>query len=283
MLDYYNDRDKFCCAWLASLMVAGCVPFGTIDDRPIQAVNSGLASYRQVHLFAGIGGWSRALHLAGWPVDWPVWTGSCPCQPFSVAGKGKGTSDERHLWPEMLRLIAKYRPATIFGEQVASRLGREWLAGVRADLEALGYAVGAADLCAAGKAAPHIRQRLFWVAHTHLARYERQRDAGIIRESGEAAQGRLQEREWRGEAIGNSGATGRGQPGQCAGESSPWAASRLIACRDGRVRRIPIEPALFPLADGLPNRVGTLRGAGNSIVSQVAATFIIACLETLLA
>ncbi|MGA0841021.1 MAG: DNA cytosine methyltransferase, partial [Pseudomonadales bacterium] len=87
-----------------------------------------------------------------------------PCQPFSSAGKQRGVDDERHLWPVFERLIAECRPPVVAGEQVASKAGRSWLAGVRADLEALGYGVGAADLCAAGVGAPHIRQRLYWVA-----------------------------------------------------------------------------------------------------------------------
>ena len=103
--------------------------------------------------------WPYALRLAGWPDDRNVWTGSCPCQPLSSAGQRKGHADERHLWPAFYSLIAECRPAIVFGEQVASKDGREWLAGVRADLEALGYACGAADLCAAGAGAPHIRQR----------------------------------------------------------------------------------------------------------------------------
>ena len=93
-----------------------------------------------------------------------MWTGSCPCQPFSVAGKGKGTDDERHLWPALFRLIRECRPSIVFGEQVTSKAGREWFAGVRADLEGVGYGAAAADLCAAGVGAPHIRQRLYWVA-----------------------------------------------------------------------------------------------------------------------
>ncbi|MCL2649049.1 MAG: DNA cytosine methyltransferase [Phycisphaerales bacterium] len=124
-----------------------------------------LREFTQVHLFAGIGGWSHALRLAGWPDDRPVWTGSCPCQPFSQAGKKLAQKDDRDLWPEFFRLIRECRPPTIFGEQVTSELGRQWLAGVRTDLEAPGYAVGAADLCAASVGSPHIRQRLFWVAH----------------------------------------------------------------------------------------------------------------------
>lgn len=160
-----NDNDRSACAWLRQLVTDGHLE-GQVDERPIQQLQpADLADCRQVHLFCGIGGWPLALQWAGWPSDRPVWTGSCPCQPFSAAGKRRGTDDERHLWPEMLRLIRECRPATVFGEQVASAAGRDWLAGVRADLEELGYAVGAADLCAASLGAPHIRQRLFWVAN----------------------------------------------------------------------------------------------------------------------
>src|SRR5690606_16537880 len=88
---------------------------------------------------------------------------------FSVAGLGRAEADARHLWPEFLRLIEDGRPAVVFGEQVASKDGRRWLARVRADLEALDYAVGAADLCAAGVGPPHIRQRLYFVAHARGA------------------------------------------------------------------------------------------------------------------
>ena len=102
---------------------------------------------------------------AGW--EGPVWTGSCPCQPLSSAGQRKGHADERHLWPAFQQLISECRPSTfVFGEQVASKDGREWFAAVRADLEHMGYACGAADLSAAGVGAPHIRQRLYWVANT---------------------------------------------------------------------------------------------------------------------
>ena len=159
---YYNEWDHNAAAWLRELCWAGEIPWGDVDETSISDVKD--VPERVAHFFAGIGGWPLALRLAGWPEDEEVWTGSCPCQPFSSAGKGKGTADERHLWPEFLRLISKCRPATVFGEQVASKAGRKWLAGVRADLEALGYAVGAADLCAAGVGAPHIRQRLYWAA-----------------------------------------------------------------------------------------------------------------------
>jgi len=163
---YYNDNDPKVCAWLRELIKEGLIADGDVDERSIADVQpSDLAGYTQCHFFAGIGGWSLALRLAGWSDDRSVWTGSCPCQPFSCAGKGRGESDKRHLWPEFRRLIAECRPPVVFGEQVASKLGREWFhAGVRPDLEALGYGGGAADLCAACVGAPHIRQRLYWVA-----------------------------------------------------------------------------------------------------------------------
>ena len=165
MAAYYNEFDDKAASWLEELIRQNLIAPGDVDRRSIKDVSGDdLKGYDQCHFFAGIGGWSYALRLAGWPDDRPVWTGSCPCQPFSAAGKRKGTADERHLWPEFRRLIAERRPARVFGEQVASKDGRLWLAGVRTDLEALAYGVGAADLCAAGVGAPHIRQRLWWGA-----------------------------------------------------------------------------------------------------------------------
>jgi DNA (cytosine-5)-methyltransferase 1 len=162
---YYNEIDPYAAQWLRNLISAGHIPDGDVDERSIADVQPlDIKNYTQCHFFAGIGGWSHALRLAGWPDDRPIWTGSCPCQPFSVAGKGKGTADERHLWPVFFRLIAECKPSTVFGEQVASKAGREWLSGVFADLEGVGYAAAGADLCAASVGAPHIRQRLYWIA-----------------------------------------------------------------------------------------------------------------------
>ena len=161
MTAYYNEIDPFAAAWLRELIRQGHIAPGEVDERSITDVcPADLLGYSQVHLFAGIGGWSLAARIAGWPDDRPLWTGSAPCQPFSDAGAKRGTDDERHLWPVMRDLVAVCRPPVVAGEQVASRLGLDWLASVRSDLEVEGYAVGAADLCAAGVGAPHIRQRL---------------------------------------------------------------------------------------------------------------------------
>jgi len=286
MTAYYNEHDSFAAGWLRELIKDGLIAEGEVDERSILDVPADdLRGYDQCHFFAGIGGWSHALRLAGWPDDRPVWTGSCPCQPFSVAGKQKGHADERHLWPAFHALIAECRPPVVFGEQVASKLGRDWLSGVRADLEALGYGVGAADLCAAGLGAPHIRQRLWWMAdatdqnrwpgeraaeaRTGANPERRQRPASGCTDSGLAdaintrSQGRLPGRSDQ-ERQDFDGRAGRGGADFWHGD--------YIPCADGKARRI--EPSIFPLAHGIPNRVGLLRGAGNAIVPQVAAVFI---------
>jgi DNA (cytosine-5)-methyltransferase 1 len=170
---YYNEHDKFAAAWLRELIADGLIAPGEVDERSIEDVlPSDLAGFVQCHFFAGIGIWSLALRQAGWPDDRPVWTGSCPCQPFSAAGKGGGFDDERHLWPAFHWLIEQCGPELVLGEQVASKDGLAWLDLVSADVEASGYAFGAADTCAAGFGAPHIRQRLYWMADADDARLE---------------------------------------------------------------------------------------------------------------
>ncbi|WP_049849338.1 DNA cytosine methyltransferase [Trabulsiella odontotermitis] len=165
MTAYYNEIDPFAAQWLRNLIDAGHIATGVVDTRSIEEVTANdLKGFTQCHFFAGIGVWSYALRRAGWPDDRPVWTGSCPCQPFSACGKKKGKSDKRHLFPTWARLISECRPDVIFGEQVAGKDGLDWLDDVRNHLEGESYAFAAFDLCAAGFGAPHIRQRLFWVA-----------------------------------------------------------------------------------------------------------------------
>ena len=343
---YYNEIDQSAVAWLRQLMERGQIPHGFIDTRSIVEVRpDDLDGFDQCHFFAGIGGWSRALALSDWPEDKAVWTGSCPCQPFSVAGKGKGVEDERHLWPEFARLIAKCQPPVIFGEQVASKAGKSWLSTVRLDLEGMGYGVGAADLCAAGVGAPHIRQRLYWVANVNHQRSQRsdredvdsgrreeetrylgsrrstgglahtssERRIGInslLRpESRERAEKEVSkvaggsERGWLGftdsknfrgkSRTSNSQKTETGHWSQRNSARSPsplskeqptgskvdsyWGSTDWLFCRDGKWR--PVEPSTFPLAHGVPARVGRLRGYGNAIVPQVAEVFIRSFIE----
>ena len=178
-MNYYNEYDPKTAAWLRELIKVGAIPDGHVDERSIAEVSpDDLRGFTQCHFFAGIGGWSLALQLAGWPADRPVWTGSCPCQPFSAAGKGLGAADERHLWPVFFELIRQCRPEHVFGEQVASAIGHGWLDGVSADLEAEGYACGATVLGAHSVGAPHIRQRLYWVASSIADGWKRVSFAG---------------------------------------------------------------------------------------------------------
>jgi DNA (cytosine-5)-methyltransferase 1 len=138
---YYNEHDDETAAWLRNNIAAGLIAPGEVDTRSITEVQpDDLRGFTQHHFFAGIGGWSFAARLAGWPDDRPLWSGSCPCQPYSAAGKGLGTDDPRHLWPDLYRLWRAYRPAIGVGEQVAGKAGYGWFDGVRADLAREGVA-----------------------------------------------------------------------------------------------------------------------------------------------
>lgn len=163
---YYNENNAFAAQWLRNLIEAGHIAPGFVDERSITDVNATelLGKYSQYHFFAGIGIWSAALRHAGWADDRPVITGSCPCQPFSSAGKGDGFNDERHLWPIFRNIVEKLGIRTVIGEQVASKIAEPWLDAVQTDLEALDYAFGALAFPASGVGAPHIRDRLYWAA-----------------------------------------------------------------------------------------------------------------------
>jgi DNA (cytosine-5)-methyltransferase 1 len=162
---YHNENDPFAAAWLENIIAAGIIPAGDVDRRSIVDVHpDDLKGYSHVHCFAGIGGWAIAARIAGWPDDREIWTGSCPCQPFSEVGKRTGFADERHLWPSWFRLIQKRGPATIFGEQVPEAIKFGWLDNVAADLEGEGYAFGSAVLSGCVVEARQERERLWFVA-----------------------------------------------------------------------------------------------------------------------
>ncbi|HBR0752972.1 DNA cytosine methyltransferase [Klebsiella pneumoniae] len=179
---YYNEIDPFAAQWLRNLIAAGHIAPGEVDERSIEDVTpDDLRGFTQCHFFAGIGVWSHSLRLAGWPDDRPVWTGSCPCQPFSPAGKGDGFADERHLWPQFFHLISERRPQHVFGEQVAAGNANVWFDLVQADLEGMGYAFGLVPFTSAGIGAPHIRERAYWVANADSVISDR---SGNVRASG---------------------------------------------------------------------------------------------------
>lgn len=298
ILNFYNEHNSKAAAWLCELIRQGLLPDGIVDERSIVDIKpSDLTGYNQCHFFAGIGGWSLALQLAGWPSNRPVWTGSCPCQPFSTAGKGLAQADERHLWPVFFNLIKECRPQHVFGEQVASAIGKGWLDGISADLETEGYACGATVLGAHSVGAPHIRQRLYWVADAEYQQrqgclpgrrqesgQETSWQAGEFAGCGQAGQaGGLEQSNCRGREFGkeqhcdtlpnpSNRDSRRQHPDGPSGHL--WSDFTLAHCRDGKTRRIPTEPAFFPLAHGIPARVVRLRGYGNAIVPQVAQAFI---------
>jgi DNA (cytosine-5)-methyltransferase 1 len=183
---YYNEFDKKKCAALLQLMKDGHITKGDIDDRSITDVQPGdLQGYERAHFFAGIGLWDHALNLARWKEGDRVWTGSCPCQPFSAAGRQKGKADDRHLWPEWERLIKECQPSTIFGEQVASAVAKGWLDDVYQGLEAEGYAIGSIVLPASSVGAPHRRERLWFVADLQGKQRDERQNGNSIKECGE--------------------------------------------------------------------------------------------------
>lgn len=165
MAALYNEIDPDAAHVLRALISEGVIAPGVVDTRSIKELTpDDVKGFTQVHFFAGGGLWSVAARLAGWPDHRPLWTGSCPCQPFSAAGKGGGVDDPRHLWPDFFRIIKAVRPPVVMGEQVSGALGYGWLDGVLTDLEGENYSGGALDIPACAVDAPHIRQRLYWIA-----------------------------------------------------------------------------------------------------------------------
>lgn len=343
MTAYYNEFDPFAAQWLRNLIDAGLIAPGIVDDRSITDVTaSDLSGFTQCHFFAGIGGWSLALRIAGVPDTFKCWTGSPPCQPFSVAGKQLGQLDERHLAPTFMRLIAQCRPPVLFAEQVAAAIGKHWLDDLFTELEAEGYACGAAVLPASSVGAPHKRDRLFFGAVAHDGMQQRQvayarcctgrplsgerqqaavqiagcrgnscmadaddtrpqgragvperanqQPAGASGLAGSLADASSERRQQKpGSALTDEAENGGARRDRCephcdnvaAGDvkiysTNPhngfWSDADWLGCRDGKFR--PVEPGTFPLANGIPARVGRLRGYGNAIVPQVAAEFV---------
>ncbi|HEJ0126196.1 TPA: DNA cytosine methyltransferase [Klebsiella aerogenes] len=314
---YYNEIDPFAAQWIRNLIKNRLVADGEVDERSIEDVSpDDVSGFAQCHWFAGVAVWSHSLRLAGWPDDRPVWTGSCPCQPFSAAGKGDGFADERHLWPHFFHLISERRPQHVFGEQVASGNANTWFDLVQADLEGVGYAFGLVPFTSAGIGAPHIRERAYWVAESAGEQCQKllpglaqgvgaEGSRSSAKSTGLCSVGSLDnadkpglERHFRNDsAAGREGTTGPvAAPGvhmRALEVNGFWRDADWLLCRDGKWR--PVEPGTFPLVDGAAarlgrvepgvarvassNRVGRLKGYGNAINAQAAAEFIRAYVE----
>lgn len=239
---FYNDFDPSASRWLDSLQRNNKIPKGVVSSMSITDIDE-VGDYQYAHFFAGIGGWPLALQLAQLETDLKVWSGSCPCQPYSVAGKQKGTNDERDLWPVFNRLINKERPDLIFGEQVASAIRHGWLDRLTCDLEDDGYLVLSAVLSANLLGAPHERRRLFW---------------GAIKQDLLENPNSFRHTRWC------SGYLQEHCKERLSSSKSFWENGEWTEGTEGQ--RLLLEPRSFPLCNGVPYRLELLRGYGNAIV-----------------
>ena len=242
---YYNEIDPYCYAWLENLIRRKLIMPGDVDGRSIEDVlSSDVMPYRQAHFFAGIGVWSYAAKKAHYKPrtkNERLWTGSCPCQPFSTAGARRGFADERHLWPAWFHLIQQCKPELVFGEQVAHGGAVDWYALVRADLASKHYQTGNVVLDAGGFGAPFKRTRRFFVGYyTGSITHESRRESAASRRARRPEYGGVRRAPAR----------------------SVWST----------------EPRPTPVADGAAKSVDQVRAYGNAIVAPVAIEFIKAAL-----
>ena len=312
---YYNEFDPKAAAWIRQLIKNGMIADGEVDERSITEVTADeIRGFTQHHFFAGIGGWSYSLRLANWADSRPVCTASLPCQPFSVAGAQKGIDDERHLLPHFIELVKQCNFQTIFGEQVPGAIKHGWLDDLCTEMEREKYRVGQIVLTAAGEGAPHIRQRLYWVADSInkgsqgwlSGRQDTERKA-VNRYIGcsSTVDGMANTTVSQLSAGSEIGSILPRMPENREVFNNPdrrgevcWSEPDWLYCRDEKYR--PIKPSIEPLANGLPRgmgyssdpsepidadntqeaRVMRLKGYGNAIVPQVAASFIKAFITT---
>ena len=262
-------------------------------------------------LFSGIGGFSLGLEWAGMETiamcekdkfcrqvlakHWPditihedirdldgkdykgsidVVCGGFPCQPFSVAGKQLGKEDDRHLWPEMLRVIKESAPTWVIGENVSGFVSMA-LDDVCSDLEGEGYRVQSFIIPACAVEAHHRRDRCWVVAYSD-ENDRRRRDSTISQER----------HTWMEHRSGGQGQSLGGSDSDVAYSESERV-QRLRSC--GLEESHAHGPALVPLCegkgfgstywetepdvdrvvDGVPNRVDRIKSLGNAVVPQL--------------
>ena len=244
---WYNEHDNFAATWLENLINARLIAPGFVDRRDVQDVRADdLREFTQLHFFAGIGGWSRALRLAGWRDTWNVCTISCPCQPWSSGriDRGKlGEDDARDLWPTCFVLLAEIKPQFIFGEQVANGIAKRWIERTRRNLKSVDYHFYGEKRKASDYGSPQQRERVYFSANIASARSKRLVTCEDISTA--------RSWRWRGEKD-----------------------LRIITERPfERSDRWP-EPLICKGDDGISGRVGQLRAYGNAIDPHVTAQFI---------
>lgn len=279
---YYNEANKFAANWLKNLISKGLLPKGDVDERSITEVKAqDLEGYDQCHFFAGIGGWPYAIQLCDRQNEKGIWTGSCPCQPFSGIGRQRGSEDKRHLWPAFSTLIKEGQPRLVFGEQVASKIALEWLDSVINDLENSDYTGWSADLCAASVGAPHIRQRLYWAGIHKKAcmDYTDCTQSNVFISCEEGGYRKRPQMSWGEKSSVKRPSIDLLSESKSKAPFTFWRDCEWVECSDGLWR--PIESGLSALADGIPERMGRMRGYGNAIVPQVAAVFMDTVFDTL--
>ncbi|MBT4088512.1 MAG: DNA (cytosine-5-)-methyltransferase [Deltaproteobacteria bacterium] len=282
---------------------------------------------KHASLFSGIGGFDLAAEWCGWEnvfqVEWndycqkilkqnfpdakrhrdikdfdgtpyrrkiDVISGGFPCQPFSVAGKRKGTEDDRYLWPEMLRVIQEVQPRYVVGENVGGLVS--WNDGlvfeqVLSDLENEGFAVGAYILPACAVNAPHRRDRVWIIANTRGERCDDRVHSGEERhiqekQNRDASESKPERdrREHRAWADDNDGTAANSQ---CERQQEPGEIIRPVHTTPNQTGEtggafgvfngdwggLP-KPGISRSDDGLSDRMDRTKALGNAIVPQVA-------------
>ena len=211
--------------------------------------------------------------------------GGFPCQPFSVAGKQKGQSDSRYLWPEFSRLVGELRPRWVVGENVPGIL-RLAADDVCADLERQGYEVGIWDFEAAAVGARHRRERIFFVAH-----------AGRSLQQGDVKRGYIQEETGKGNALTSE------RPSKIFAADTDCErceeqqqsiktkeAYKAVGCNSGGqpksgmgrgINGFPdvLDGSISPTINSISNRTNRLKALGNAVVPQQAYPIFKAIME----
>jgi DNA (cytosine-5)-methyltransferase 1 len=213
--------------------------------------------------------------------DRPVWTASCPCQPFSQAAKENNLMMSGTYGPPFIG-FGQQRPVVIFGEQSSSKDAEVWIDLVQTDMESLGYAFGASAFPSAGVGAPHIRA--YWLADSNREQYE-ERLSGCREGDRRKLAGRQSNLQdfaclagwptcgegWKGRVSGGRMRHGKlstdtlDVTAQIAGPARLTDSGDLLtgSFADGKWR--PVKPGLKPLVNGVPSRVGKLRASGNAV------------------